>query len=239
MRLVGSRFIDDELRASLVQGAVAKTLTAITQPFVEVELDRGALALRVNGFVIEDAELDSLTAAAARLADAWAALRGHDASGADLGSELPPPNPDKYPPGFPVPATEWREAYSRVGEELSLTLEDPVALHRAAPQLPIPGTVEASLRGPIAGSATIGRLIWASQGGRTSGSVRGAAWFAAKKKAETPVGGVLHEPTAMYAEVVDGSVWCWSQQRSFGGLESRPLGDRALRTVTELGLVDS
>ncbi len=237
--MVGSRFIDDELRAALARGAVATTLTSLSHPFVELELDRGAVALRVNGFVGDEATLDALTAAAAAITDTWAELGMADASGADLGSELPPPNPDKRPPGFPVPGSEWLDAYRRVAEDLALTAEDPVALHRAAPHLPVPGTVEAVLRGPIAGGPMVGRLLWTSQGGRTSGSVRGAAWFPARKKAETPVGGLLHEPTDMYAEVVDGSVWCWSRQRSFGGLESRPLGDRAVRTVTELGLADT
>jgi hypothetical protein len=236
-RMVGSRFVDDDLRSRLVRGVVAETLTVLTSAFVELELDRGALALRVNGFVSDDGELDCLTAAAAQVADAWTEAARPAWSGADLGSPLPAPDPSSYPPGFPTPTEEWRDAYGRVATELSLTPEDPAALHRAAPRLPVPGTVDAVLRGPIGGGATIGRLLWTSQGGRTSGSVRGAVWFPARAGAATSVGGVLHPPTDMYAEVVDGSAWCWSRLRSSGRLDSGPLGQRAVQTVAELGLV--
>lgn len=236
--MVGSEFIDDALQRALVRGAVATTLTSLTQAFVEIELSRGAMALRVNGFLNDDAELDGLTASASQLAEAWAALGARDASGADLGSELPAPDPAHRPPGWESARDEWLPMYEQAGEDLSLTPEEPVALHRAAPRIPVPGTAEAVLRGTFGGSTTVGRLLWTGQGGRTSSSARGAAWFPARTKAETPVGGVLHEATDMYAEVVDGSAWCWSRLRSFDGLEARALADRAVQTMTDLGLAD-
>ena len=62
--------------------------------------------------------------------------------------------------------------------------------------------------------------------------------FPARAGASTPLGGELHQPTDMYAEVVDGSAWCWARLRSLGALESAPLGPRAVQTMTELGLAD-
>jgi hypothetical protein len=42
----------------------------------------------------------------------------------------------------------------------------------------------------------------------------------------------------MYAEVVDGSAWCWSRLRSLGALETTALADRAVQTMSNLGLAD-
>ena len=234
----GSRFISDELRHRLFTGAVGAALTGLTHPFVEVELDRGVLALRVNGFVSDDAELEQLVQTAATIADAWTEVARPLWSGADLGAALAAPDPDAHPPGFPAIGPEWREAYARVATELGLTEEDPAELHRAAPGMPVPGTAEGVLRGPVGGQTTTGRLLWTGQGARTSGSVRGAAWFPARAGASTPLGGLLHQPTDMYAEVVDGSAWCWARLRSLGALESAPLGPRAVQTMTDLGLAD-
>lgn len=237
--MVKSRFIDDALTSRLVRGEVADALTSLDQPFVEVELERGALALRVNGFITDDQTLDKLTGVAGRIAEAWAQVTRADVSGADLGSLLPPPEPDAHPVGFYRPSPEWITAFDRVAGELGLTREDPVALHRAAPHSPVPGAVIGVMRGPLGGTATVGRLLWTSQGGPSSDTVRAAAWLPARAGADTPVGGVLHEPTDMYAEIVDGSLWCWSRQRSVRKLEAETLGDRAIRTAVGLGLIDA
>jgi hypothetical protein len=234
----GSQFISDDLRHRLFTGAAGAALSGLTHPFVEVELDRGALALRVNGFVSDDAELEQLVQTAATIADAWTEVARPLWSGADLGAPLAAPDPDARPPGFPAIGPEWREAYGRIANDLGLTAEDPVELHRAAPGMPVPGTAEGVLRGPVGGTTATGRLLWTSQGARTSGSVRGAAWFPARAGATTPLGGQLHQPTDMYAEVVDGSAWCWARLRSIGALESAALGPRAVQTMTDLGLAD-
>jgi hypothetical protein len=234
----GSRFISDDLRHRLFTGAAGTALSGLTRPFVEVELDRGALALRVNGFVSDDAEFEQLVQTAATIADAWTEVARPLWSGADLGAQLAAPDPDAHPPGFPVPGDKWRDAYPQVATELGLAAEDPVELHRAAPGIPVPGTAEGVLRGPIGGKLATGRLLWTSQGGRTSGSVRGAAWFPARAGASTPLGGLLHQPTDMYAEIVDGSAWCWARLRSLGALETAALATRAVQTMGDLGLAD-
>ena len=91
------------------------------------------------------------------------------------------------------------------------------------------------LFGTLPGTNTVGRIVWFEHGGATSGTVRGGVSVAATPGATTPPGGVVHEPTGMRVEIVDGVAYCWKIQRFAGRLESAQLTPDARAALTATG----
>jgi hypothetical protein len=97
-----------------------------------------------------------------------------------------------------------------------LTREDPAALHRAFPRLPVPGRARGVLRGALPGGVE-GRVTIHQHGSPGSAWIRTALLLPAAPDAPpTPPGGTLHAPTDMYVGVADGLVACWARELANG-----------------------
>ena len=236
--------IPPELRAAMFGGKVGETLRTFPHPYVEVRLSHGAVALRRNGYVMDDDRLDDVARAAgaiaAGLAEAAAPLHRPQA----FADELPAPGdgPPADVPWYEWPSSEWREAFTRLTRELGLTQEDPVALHRAFPTLAVPGIAQGVLRGALPGwDGVEGRLVYTAHGRGTSGQMRGAVVFAAPPSLPSPPafvpGGTLVTETDMYVEVVDGLAAVWNRVRGERRLDAVSTIERALATARQVGLL--
>jgi hypothetical protein len=234
-----------EVRAAMFGGDVAEVLRTFPHPHVELRFSHGGVALRRNGFVMDDGRLDDLAHAVSRVA---------------LGCRRRPRrcttrNPSVRPcrrqvstrppdvPWYEWPFGPWVEMYAQAAGELGLTQEDPVEFHRAFPTQPVPGAANAVVRGPlpgwdIAGRSADGRLVFTVHGHGTENQVRAAVLIAAP--ASPPAfmpGGQLVPETDMYVEVVDGIAAMWNRVRTVGQLDAAPTLDRALATARKVGLL--
>ena len=238
-RMAGSDHIDDQLRAMIVSGTVATVLSSLVDPYVRLELDHATLGLTVNGYRSDPADLDRLAAAASAIADALAALCTPMRFQAAFTEARPAPDAHRRPAGYPTARFEWYDAFERVSTELGMVLEEQSDFHRTFPLSPIPGVAAGVVRGVIPGTTTPIRLSWHVHGGRVYSDVRPAACLVAHPAAPAlPVGGVLHEPTDLYAEVIDGVAYCWRRERAQTALYSRETMSGAVQTCRDLGLAD-
>jgi hypothetical protein len=231
-RLAESGWIGPELEAWL--GQACAPLMSIDASYVWLKLDHGLLAVARNGFVHDPATLDHLVTVTAAIAANFAA--GAQA-GPAFATRLPPPEPSTWP-GYLTPQPHEIEAFSRLADANRMAQEDAVALHRTFRKLPFPGAAEAVLRGVVPGTATDGRVVIATQGGRTSGTYRTVVLAPATPGAATPVGGILHQPTDSYVEVSDGVAVGWPRTRTANGFDSEASITRAVASLRELGLAE-
>ncbi|MCE9620899.1 MAG: hypothetical protein K8R99_00990 [Actinomycetia bacterium] len=236
-----SDFVAPELRDG-VGAMVGPILQGLGVTFARLELSHGALGLRVDGFRREPADLDRLVAATSAMADAFAKIA--ELWWAPAAFDLPLGDFDlnAHPPGFRTFQTDWdqtgHQQLQQVATALGMSIEDPVALHRRIPRLPIPGTSMGVLAGNLPGSKRFARLTWQTQAHPGSSSyLRPAAIVATTADvAPTPIGGTLLPSTDMYAAVGDGLACCWTRHNTIGRLEADDLVARALATFSELGV---
>lgn len=181
-------------------------------PLFELFVSNGTLALRRNGYVRDEAELDRMCEALTRAAEALAQAALPEAQPRPFGEVLPvvdwPPSgvsrSDRFPP------SPWLEALHGLAGELRMTLEDPDAYHRAFPRVPVPGRAFAVLHGTLPGTPTPARIAFHRERPLNDNQGRTALLLAAAPGApETPPWGVrLTEPRLGYA-VRDGVVAIW------------------------------
>jgi hypothetical protein len=231
-RMAQSQWISPEFEAWL--GLACAPLTAISASYVSLTLDHGLLAVARNGFLSDPVTLDHLVSVASAIAQNLAT--GAEAPPA-FAEPLPPPDPSRWP-GFLVPQPHEMDAFDRLAQVNRMVQEDAVALHQAFRRLPFPGVAKGVLRGTIPGTETRGRVVIATQGGRTSGYYRTVVLAAATPGAVTPVGGILHQPTDSYAEIADGVVASWPRTRTPNGFDSEASIARAVATLRDLGLAE-
>jgi len=234
-RALGSRFVDEAMLAAIAT-ACRPWLMARIDPYTSLRVRYGVVALTINGFRTDHADLAHLIAIAEGLANALAQLMApasgaaFDAPGAAVGTIASI--------GVPQAGSEWVTAFQRDGAKLSMFPEAPAHLMTMAPRSPVPGVAKGVLFGRLPGSPTVGRLTWHDPGGRTSDTVRGGAVVAARPGATTPLGGTLDTATRMYVEVVDGLAFCWNQARSVRALETDALVANAVETFRRSGVTD-
>lgn len=215
----------------------APWLTARRDEFVRLRVRHGLVNLVVNGYRSDPNDLRHLIASAEGIADGLARsmapplATGFAAAGPAVGTA-------GVLPGVPRPGPEWSTAFAEVATLYGLHAEDPVHLMGLLPRNPIPGVPWGVLYGQLPATNAPCRVVWNDQGGRTTGSVRGGIIAAARPGATTPIGGVLHQPTGMYVEVVDGVAYSWNQQRSFGELQSQALLANGITTLRATGVAD-
>ena len=225
--------LPDDLRVAILGGDAGRALGTVAAPYVSLKVSYAQLILTRNGFVTDDAALDTLVGQAVAIAEGLAATCRPDAVTAPFDTLLPRPEPET---GRFAGMDRWDETFAAAEKRFGMTREDPGAYHAAFPRLQVPGTARGVLRGTMPGGAE-GRLAFHEHGGRRSGFLRGAALFRAPAGAEpTPAGGVLHEPTQMYVAVGDGIVACWNRQMDPGTLAVTPTAERAQATLRDLGL---
>jgi hypothetical protein len=222
LRLAGGNHVDPALRRAVFAGAPARALGGLDAAYVAVTICDGLVTVQRNGFVDDAGRLDALVDAAMAVATA-AAAAGRDCS------TLPP---------HVGPTRDQADAFSRAAVELGLDDEDPVALHHAVPQLPVPGVAVGCLHGRASGWSSPGRLAWFTRRGAAPGALRGAAVFPARPGARTPLGGTPVEGTDLIAEVCGDVAACWRREPAVGRLESRPLTQLAAEAMRRLQLAD-
>jgi hypothetical protein len=202
-RLFG-RFLSDTTREAL------RLLDS--RPYAKIEVRYGTLLVRVNGYLRQDADLDGLGAAACLLA------RELRAAGELLA--------DRRPFDEPLPAVDWPQsgisasgrfppdpwlaplhAYAR---EHQMTLEDPVAYHRAFPSLAVPGQAFAVMRGQLADGLE-GRVAWHTEKSIvTNNDGRNAVLLPAPAGAQpTPRAGVRLADEGLNYWIGDGILAVW------------------------------
>jgi hypothetical protein len=183
-----------------------------SRPYAKLEVRYGTLVIRVNGYLSEDPELDALSELACCIA---AELR---AAGELLA--------DRCPFVAPLPAVDWPEsgvsasgrfppdpwlaplhAYAR---EHRMTLEDPIAYHRAFPSLAVPGQAFAVMRGTLADGVE-GRVAWHTEKSIvTNNDGRNGVLLPAPAGAQaTPRAGVRLPDEALNYWIGDGILAVW------------------------------
>jgi hypothetical protein len=230
-----------EVRAAMFGGDVAEVLRTFPHPHVELMFSHSGVALRRNGFVMDDGALDDLAHAVSRVAAGLAQAGAAYHRPQPFTAELRPPGdgPPDDVPWYEWPGPQWADGYAQKASALGMASEDPVEFHRAFPTQPVPGIASGVLRGPLPGwDGLEGRLVFMVHGRGTTNSVRTAVLIAAPEGAPPiPPGGQLVPETEMYVEVVDGIAAIWNQRRSFGQLEAEPTLARALTTAGQVGFV--
>jgi hypothetical protein len=168
----------------------------------------GTLLVRRNGYLRSAGELDELGRAASLVAGRLREVYTDLSEPQPFETALPRPLSSEardLPPGF-YPDDVWRGWALQMAERHGLSLENPVALHRAFPSLPVPGTAFIVLRGDVP-SVGQGRLVIC----RERDSLRPAILVAAPPGSEpTPPGGVPHRDPGARVEVNDGIRAVWS-----------------------------
>lgn len=154
----GTDHIDDVLRAA-IGTSMGPTLRSLRFPFVEVRLSYGRLALTVNGFVAAADQLDALVNAASVLADALAHLCSAWWAPDHFDTPLAPFDSAGHPRGWPSAMftgpldDSLTTSLQTIARDMRASIEDPVALHRRFPRLPIPGAFARRDRRAPAGHA--------------------------------------------------------------------------------------
>jgi hypothetical protein len=186
------------------------------RPFFQMELCRGTLLVRCNGWLRDDAMLDELAGA----------LSGVTADVRAAGLEVAQPRPF----ADPLPAADWPpEGVSMSGRfppdpwlvplhafarEHRLVIEDRRYYHSAFPRLPVPGRVIAVMRGPLPGTDLVGRVAWHAERPEAMHNVgRNAVLLPAAPRAEeTPPAGVSVTGADLRLAVRDGVFAAWTRR---------------------------
>ena len=238
-----SNWVSPELREAVV-ASVGPILQTLDTVFARLEVKNGALGLRVDGFRTDPAVLDRLVAATGAIADALAEVARPWWAPGSFDQPLGAFAKSTHPPGYQsfqtVNDRSGLDVLERDAASLGLVVEDPVALHRRFPHLPLPGTSMGVVAGPLPGGTQFGRLTWQNQSHPTSSLYfRRAAIVAARPDTpSTPIGGTLVASTDMYLVVADGLACCWTRDYSPGRLGVAELAERALSTFREQAILE-
>jgi len=234
LRMVETDGVTPELIAA-VADACRPWLGQRTDPYIRLRVFYGMLNLTVNGYRTDLGELRQLVAAAEGIANGLAAIMPRATS---MPFDRPGPAVDlEALPRNLLPGPQYATMITEAGRNARLHQEDTLYLMSLLPRNPIPGIPWGVLFGTPPGAARSCRIVWHNQGGRSMGTVRGALITPARPGASTPVGGMLHAPTAMYAEVVDDVAYCWNQQRSTE-VDAQAVAQSGVTTLRALGLAD-
>lgn len=238
--LPGYRIIEnDPIGPDLIASVAAVCrpwLSVRSDPYLRLRVVQGMVNITVNGYRTDIADLRHLIDAGEGIADGLTAMMAppltvpFDAPGGAVGSLAPLR-------GVPIAWPQYAAMFAEAAKASGLHQEDALYLMSLLPSNPIPGLPWGVLFGTPAGCAKPCRIVWHNQGGRTESTVRGGLITPARAGARTPVGGIFHQPTAMYAEVVNGVAYCWNQQRG-GEVDPRGLAHNGSNTLRELGLAD-
>jgi hypothetical protein len=224
---------DDGWTAAMV-GAIAPALLTRGDPFVQLRSRYGLVAVSVNGYRSDPADLLALVGVAVAATEALVALTSPAPADA-FAAAGPPPGSVPVPQGVPLPHPANVPRYGEAESELGMHNEDPHHLARALPGCVVPGAASGVLFGTIPGTSATGRLVWCEHGGTRSGALRSGAVVPAAAGASTPLGGVLHEPTGMCVEVADGVAHAWRIELLTNQLQADRLVVDARAALTAIG----
>ncbi|MDW5597445.1 hypothetical protein VSS74_24060 [Conexibacter stalactiti] len=205
---------DAVIERLLAPGSVWRQLLASggRNALYELYVSRGTVAIRRNGYVTDEGALDGMARSVCAAAEALREAVLAEADPRPFDSELPAV--DWPPSGVSVsgrfPPSPWLEALHGCAAELSMTLEEPAAYHRAFPSVAVPGRAFAVLRGTLPGTAVPARIAFHHERPLNDNQGRTALLLeAAPGTEETPPWGVrVDEPRLGYS-VRDGIVALW------------------------------
>jgi hypothetical protein len=237
--------IADELQAALAE-VLGPVLQQIGTVYANLTIKNGALGLRVDGFRDDPAELDHLTRCLGALAEALAARCAllHEQPPAPFTEPLPAFDASTHPAGYRSFDGRFDQsglqAMQAAAGELGMRVEDPVALHRRLPRMPIPGASLGVLAGTLPGSTAFARLTFNAQGDpRSSAYLRRGVITAAREGAKpTPPGGVMIGAADCWLAVEDGLAYAWPRAQSPARLDVPELAERAISAFREAGAAD-
>jgi hypothetical protein len=235
--------ITPETQTALAQW-IGPTLGQIGAVHAAVTLTHGALGLRVDGFRDDSDDLDRLAGIVSQLAEALArcAAQLHEPSPPEFAAPLVPFDATTHPAGYRSFDGRFDssglEALRTVASEFGLRLEDPVALHRRFPALPVPGRSLGVLAGTLPGTSAFGRLTWNAQGDRrSSGYLRRALIVpAAPGAAAMPPGGLMVSDSDCWVATRDGLACAWPRAQSLGRLDAAELVERGVAALRTSGV---
>lgn len=250
--------LTQEQRAAILGGPVGEALAPLAaRSYAKLHVVCSQLRLTVDGYLTDPGELDTLIGRAVAIADA---LADHDSEHWPPAPDFAAPLPEAPAPFRAEPATKlklgpikigwgnkppadaptttdpdgWGEGFAQAAKEHGLRYEDPVAFHRSFPRVQAPGTARGVLQGRLP-SGIVGRLT-VHQHEPTSAQARVAVTFPAPEGTpDTPVGGVVHEPTDMQVAVTDGLVTCWSRTITTRTIATVETSRRALEAARAFG----
>lgn len=237
-RLIGQP-VPEQMRRELFGGGLGHLLGRLSHPYVELQVQRGAMSLQRNGYARTDDELDDLVRAACAMAEHLRAVCGPLHAPGAFADPLPPPRTEvDWAPWYPLVVYPFHEVFPKAAAERGMVLEDLVEYHRRFPRVPVPGTALGVMRGRLPGTAVLGRLVFHQQGNGTGDAVRGGVLFEAPPHPPPfRLGGTFVEETQMYVEVVDGIAAIWNAERTVAGLHSARLAEGAVSTARRVGLL--
>ncbi len=240
-RIASSRWVNDTVREA-VAAAIGPQLQALGTTYARLELAHGALGLVVDGYRHDPADLDRLVAAVVAMAGQLAEVARPWCVEGGLAGPTWAFDRSTHPPGYRSFDRDHERsgmvAMDRAAAQLSMTVEDPVALHRRAPRLPLPGTSMGMLYGVLPGGTVPARLTWQTQShpGSSAYLRRAAVVAVGPGSPALPVGGVLVPQTDMYVASADGVAACWTRSNSPGRLDAEETAALAVTTFRSVGI---
>ena len=212
--------VSDETRHELTTDGLGGALAVLPDPFVRIEVNCGAMALTVNGYRSDPADLDRLVWAASAAARKFAAVA-----------------PAAPPVGHPVYDDSWTGQIDAAAGQLGLGRHSAVDFHRSLPRSPIPGCSIGALFGRLRNDPGPTWTTWHTQAGRTWGTVRGgAAIECANADDDLPIGGHLDEASDMYVEIVEGVAYTWTRTRMEHTIDHENILRRARQAWAATGI---
>jgi hypothetical protein len=220
-----------------------------------VTLDHGRLWVRLDGYLHESADLDtlaeSLAAAATGLAQAAAPLHSPQPFAQALpAAKWPETTADLLTregqdfetiwQGRHRPPAAWLAWMGAYATEHGATPEDVLAFHRAFPRLAVPGVAFAVMRLTLPGTEAVGRVAWFAEQSITTYNV-GCNAVLLPAAPDAPEAEVvrLQDPRLNYA-VREGVLGVWElrrwQKQAEGMGDMDGLVQRALTVARETGL---
>jgi hypothetical protein len=222
---------DDELPAGFEERLLAgPELRSVLErererPFFQVQVRRGTLVVRCNGWLRDDAPLDGLADEISAVAPEVRAAGLEVADPRPFGDPLPAADwpPEGVSASGRFPPDPWLAPLHAFAREHGLVIEDRRRYHAAFPTLPVPGRVIAVMRGRLPGTDLVGRLAWHGERDEAAHNVgRNAVLLPAAQSAEeTPPGGVKTAGGDLRLAVRDGVFAAWTRRDAPGAGSQR------------------
>jgi len=232
---VGDRF-DDAALSRLFGGAVGAALRPLADlPYASVRVDHGTLVVRRSGYLMDPGDLDAFAATVSALADGLAAVSLDGHAPARFGDPLPEWPVTAHPEnGYPADTPMvWIKDIAGFAERHRLTLEDPVAWHRAFPSVAVPGKAMAVMRAPSGLRFLFAREVSVLQ----SRAVRAAIVFpVAAGTPDTAPGGINQPQSRTVTTVTGGLAAVWSMDWMGYASDADGFADTALAAAAAAGV---
>jgi hypothetical protein len=207
--------IAPDMLAELVREPVAQLIAAHAEDgLFQAFVWWGTLVVRRNGYLRDDAALDELGQATSLLTERVREVCLARAEPRPFDAELAPPLIRDWqdPQAIFNPSETWQAWAVQTAKRYDLTLEDPLAYHRAFPSLPVPGQASVVLRGTLASVGDCRLVVH-----REREASRAALVVSAPPgHPPTPPGGVAFRERGVRLESGGGLLAAWATTSHWG-----------------------